>query len=92
MLRGPVLRKGVLLQEMGSLQVALVLKRRSWPPDVVLQHQRDWWSPVGCWDERVVRVGMVLADPSPSLVSKAASWAERVSAGGQIKHSAGIRG
>lgn len=92
MLRGPVLRKGVLLQETGSLQVALVLKRQSWPPDVVLQHQRDSWSPVRCWDELVVGVGMVLADPSPSLVSKAVSWGERASAGGQIKHSAGIRG
>lgn len=92
MLRGPVLRKGVLLQEICSLQVALVVERQSWPPDTVLQHQMDSRSPFRCWDELVVEVGVVLADPGPSLVSKAVFWGGRASAGDQIKRSAVIRG
>lgn len=65
---------------------ALLVKSQSRSPNKVLQDQMYSLSPLMCCNDLLIKVGMVLADPVPSLVLKGMfwRWVSRTLAEGQL--------
>lgn len=55
-------------------ELASLVKSQSWSPSKALQDEMSSLNPLVCRNDLLIEVGMVLADPPPSLVSKVMLW------------------